>query len=506
MGKKHDHLGLPPRHTPGASADSAATTPAASQPGWRGFVLGNLLGAVTGFMMRPIAAIILGFASIFLGLAWQVGPQPSIDAAHYSAFTAHVDARIVESWVALEFDPASMGTHARWRPFAKAQPCEIVEYAGDWGAPLRRAFCGNRFALNESYTLHDLDTLAPNVPFAWLRDERGFALPQLRLSPTARTWLAANAPADTFMMSDPPPETELDALQVEFDRPLEHAVAGWSTPLPAFPLALDPRHAENAMPSGYVESRRVPGPIGRWLLVLVMAGIGLLVWTEGMAVLLSGLPLRAAILAGALPLLALPWWSEHIPRALARLSPEVAEVIGDMFADFDRTGLLVATEPRRAALADGERVQWKVGDGVYAETLGRIHFTAPTVAAANANAAMAGLVDEVTTQMRAFDAQTQIALFKRLREDKVSRLQRAGFAFVPAARAALLDAQRDPGVQRAAQRFLDEWVTQPIEQPDPHNPAYRERVHILATLADVPVPEIANAVSVWVTQDASDTH
>lgn len=506
MGKKHDRLGLPSAKKPDVVADDAAATSATSQRGWRGFVLGNLFGAAAGFVVRPIAAIILGFASVFLALAWQVGPQPSIDAAHYSAFTGHADARIIESWVAIEFDPASMGTHPRWRPFANAQPCEIVEYAGEWGAPLQRAFCGNRFPFNESYTLHDLDSLAPNVPFAWMRDERGFALPQIRMSAKARTWLAATAPADTFMMSDPPPKTELEALQVEFDRPLEHAVAGWSTPLPAFPLAFDPQDAVHAMPSAYVETRRVPDPIGRWLLVLVIAGIGLLVWGEGMAVLLSGLPLPAAILAGALPLLALPWWSEQFPRAIARLSPQVAEIISDMYADFDRTGGMVATEPRRAVLADGERVQWKVGEGVYADTLGRIHFTAPSALAANADAALTRLVDEVSAQVRAFDAPAQVALFTRLRDDKVAGLRRAGFAFVPAARAALLDAQGDPDVQRAAQNFLSEWVTQPIEQPDPHNRAYRERVHILATLADVPVPEIANMVTVWVTQDAADAH
>ncbi|MEO5625391.1 MAG: hypothetical protein ABIQ70_05230, partial [Dokdonella sp.] len=109
MGKKHNRLGLPPGNKRDLGADSSAATPAETQRGWRGFVLGNLLGAATGFVMRPIAAIILGFASVFLALAWQVGPQPSIDAAHYSAFTAHADARIVASWVAIEFDPATMG-------------------------------------------------------------------------------------------------------------------------------------------------------------------------------------------------------------------------------------------------------------------------------------------------------------------------------------------------------------------------------------------------------------
>jgi hypothetical protein len=506
MAKKHEHPALSPRTKPGAATDTATTASAPTQRGWRGFVLGHLFSAAAGFLLRPIAAITLGFASVFLGLAWQVGPQPMLDAAHYSTFTAHANARIVESWVALEFDPATMGTHVHWRAFAQAQPCAIVEFAGEWDSASRRAFCGNRFAFNDAYTLHNLDTLAPNVPFAWMRDERGFAAPQIRMSSKAKAWLAANAPADTFMLSDPPPRTELAVLQVDLDRPLEYSVAGWASAVPAFPLAFDPRDPAGAMPSAYVQTRTAPQPIGRWLLVLIIASIGLFVWTEGMAVLLSGLPLPVAILAGALPLLALPWWSEHFPRALARLDPRVAELISDMFTDFDKTGRMIATEPRRAVLVDGERVQWKVGDGVYADTLGRIHFVAPTAVIPNADTALTSLVDVVTVQTRAFDAPAQLALFTRLHDDKVAGLRRAGLAFVPAAKTALLDTQGDAQVQRAAQRFLTEWVTQPIEEPDPHDPAYRERVHLFATLADVPVPEIANSVTSWATQDAAGTH
>lgn len=507
MGRKHEQRGLPPRDpSVGSRASAAASgTSAASTQAWRGFVLGNLLGTVAGSFLRPIIALMLGFASVFLALAWQEGPQVALDAAHYSKFSARADGRIVDSWLALEFDPAQLGAHRNWRAFAQAQPCAIVEYAGDWGQPAQRAFCGNRFPFNDSYTLHDLDTLAPKVPFAWMRDARGFAVPQIRLGAKAQAWLAANAPADTFMMSKPPPKTELAALQVEFDRPLEYATTSWASAAPAFPLAFDPQDPAAAMPAGFVATRLQPTPAGRWLLVLVIACIGLMVWVEGMAVMLSGLPLYAAILAGALPLLALPWWSEQFPKALARLSPQVAEVIADMFADFDRTGRMLASSPQGAALAEGARLQWQVGGGTYVDTLGRIRFVAPAAPFADANAALAGFVDIVTAQVRELDANAQVALFERLHDDKVAGLRRAGLAFVPAAKAALLDAQA-PAVQRAAQRFLGEWVTQPIEEPDARDPAYRERVHLLASLADVPVPEIANMVSGWANEDAGGTH
>ena len=60
--------------------------------------------------MRPIYGMIAGFpllfGGIFLVIAWQVGPQPMMDAARYKAFTAVTDGRIVESCLAMEFDPA----------------------------------------------------------------------------------------------------------------------------------------------------------------------------------------------------------------------------------------------------------------------------------------------------------------------------------------------------------------------------------------------------------------
>jgi len=65
---------------------------------------------------------------------------------------------------------------------------------------------------------------------------------------------------------------------------------------------------------------------------------------------------------------------------------------------------------------------------------------------------------------------------------------------VPTARQALIAADTDPAVRRAARAFLLEWTTSPTEQADPHLPAYDERVAVWRSLADVPVPEIANMV------------
>lgn len=67
--------------------------------------------------LRPflgmIAGLLLGIGGIFLAVAWQVRPKSLFDSAGYKTFTAHTIRRIVESWLAIEFDPADMGQKRR---------------------------------------------------------------------------------------------------------------------------------------------------------------------------------------------------------------------------------------------------------------------------------------------------------------------------------------------------------------------------------------------------------
>ena len=94
------------------------------------FVLGNRLG----WAMTLAAAMILAAAGLFLTLAWQIGPQVLIRHIQYAKLTGHADARIIESWLALDVDLASIRHADYWRASALAAPCMIVELAGDWGA------------------------------------------------------------------------------------------------------------------------------------------------------------------------------------------------------------------------------------------------------------------------------------------------------------------------------------------------------------------------------------
>ena len=209
-------------------------------------------GSVAQFLVSPFIGMIAGsfllFGGIFLDVAWLVGPQPLIDSRYYATFTGKVRGRIVEGWAALEFDPADMGQKRRWHAFGKIAACAVVEYEGDWEAPMRRAFCGNRFTFSDDFHLYDWSTLAPGIPFAFPRDASGFMRQEIRMSRTAFDWLAANPPHSTFALSKPPPTTALGALKEQFDRPQEVAVASWAAPIPAFPLAFDPRRAASRCP------------------------------------------------------------------------------------------------------------------------------------------------------------------------------------------------------------------------------------------------------------------
>ena len=477
---------------PSERAGRAPETPPRNR--WYGFLLQQAAGYAVSPLIRFAAALPLGLAIVLLSAGWLVAPQRLVDAHRFRTYTAGAQGHIVDSWLALEFDPVAQGDRGNWAGPARATHCAVVAYDGDWGAPQQRAFCGNRLNVHGEETLPwlvDDATMAPGVPFAMPRDERGFAVPQVRIGTAEATWLKAHPPFSGFDARVS--HTAWDALQRRLDRPLDHALAGWGTPMPAFPLALDPQAPGEAMPAAFVAVRRSIGKPGALPAALLLLGAGLWLWLRGMRVLMAGLPRTAVLFAAWLPLLMLPWWGERMPRALARVQPQVAEVIGDMLADLDVTGRLVASTPAAAQLAHGgERLVWRVGEGAYADTIGRFTFAVPSSRPVDADAALRDLVEAVSTQMRAFDPAQRAALFDRLAADKKADRYGAALLFLPAAREAAFDPGHDSAEARSAYRFLDAWVTAPTEDPRPGDLAFVERVHLWRGLVDAPEPSIAN--------------
>lgn len=477
------------------SPKAAAPAPPPASPaspiarGLRGLVLGQVIGATFGRFLKLIAAIVLGAAGVFLTVAWQTGPERMVNAARDRKLTARADGRIVESWLAVELDPKAMGRKTRWRAFAKASPCAVVEFGGDWGAPRRRAFCGNQFKFHDDYTLYDLREMAPKIPFAWARDESGFILPEIRISPAAREWLTSH-PAQWLLPNDPPAATAMEGLRQQLDRPVDAAIAGWSAS-DAFPLALDPKHPEAAMPAGVLQTRLSPN----WIVCFMIAIPGLLLWYEGMAMLFGDLPRYVGYALVALGLVALPWWAEAFPRYLRYLNRDFAGVIEDMFGDIDRLGRLVASSPADATLAGGERLVWNAKTGFYADTFGQFQYSRPG-SALKPDDAVVALASAITDQVRTLPETERVELFRRLERDKTKELRRAGVVFLPAAREAILggaDGAEDSGdqVRKAAADFLHAWFTQPMELMNPRDPGHAGVIKMYAVLADLPIPSIA---------------
>ena len=441
--------------------------------------------------IRFVAATFLAIASFALVMSWHSGPQRMIYAHGAQKFTGHKDARIVESWVAVAFDPGAMGTSKHWRGFAKSSACVIVEYDGEWGS-VQRGFCGPRYGFIEKTTLHDLREMSPGVPFDYARDANGFSVPELRMNAAGLAYLkaqpATRASGGTL--------SALDEMRHLLDRPVDAAILSWSNPPPAFPLAFDPEHPAETWPAGHIESRRAVEPI--WLPAIPATVIGLVFWFLGMHLLFMGLPAAARWVLAALPLLAVPWWAQELPHALRHIHGDIAATVAETLGDITASGSMEAFDAPQTRLRDGARVSFGVGDGVYRETMGRLRFSPPAPPPATADAALAALVASATQQVRAMGGPERAALFERLWRDKKDQLPYAGLVFLRSAKEALLDPRGRADVQSAARGFLGEWVTSPVLKPVPEEPAFEQRLALLRSLTDIPVTVIAYPASLAV--------
>lgn len=430
--------------------------------------------------MTLLAAIVLGAAALFLATAWTFGPQIIRNRSEYALFTASADARIVDSWIALDLDQSRIRSSEFWRASAKASPCAIVEVAaasGDWDTGRRRAFCGPRLTFSTSYTLADVAELAPGVPFVWAKDDHGFAVPEIRVTADTRAWLAAH-PAHTFMHSDWPATTELDWLMLELDQPVDQAVAGWSAPPPVMRVAFDPSHPDQPLPAGLIASRVAARP--NWLAVAVLGGLGLVMWTFGFRLVpqLQGIAPVWRGFVMVLPLLTLPTWIDTFPEFLAPMSASWTAVVSDMLGDINPLDRVQATEPNQAALVNDVRIRWIASAGVYADTFGRMAPERPA-GALDANAALLALSDRIRDRMREQEPAQRANVFAALVRDARRDLKAAGIVFLAAARerSAGTNAGSEGGDARVARLFLDQWAS---ETADPHSPAFSAKQRLIA--------------------------
>ena len=430
-------------------------------PGVRAALFGQAVGFALSPLVRLYAAPLLLAGTVMLTVAWIHGPQAWIEAAQLRHYSVRLDGTLAESWIALDFDAADIGDSLYWQRVAKARPCMVVNAAGDWGAPVQRAFCGDPFGFDETAAAL-LDELMPGVPFAWRRDAHGIALPELRVGDGARGWFATKPADPSGLPSFDPPRTAFNALRLRIDRSLlDRAIEGWLHPAPVIRLALDPAHPDAVLPAAYVDAGSRANP---WLAPVAVC-FGLWAWWRGIALLTMGLPRAPRWFAAITPLLLLPWWAAHVPAMVARVSPQLAPIAAELLGDLTRSVSLQASAPSRALRADGTRLVFALEQGEYARTLGYAMPSPPPRPPLDANAALQAIADGVATRVRAFDARTRADLFARLRGDAQTERRDVGIVFLPAAREAMLDAEADPAVAVAAHDFLTAWLLQPPPKP-----------------------------------------
>lgn len=435
-------------------------------PGWlrdllKSSYFARLTDSLGNWVLAPVIGLIAGalllFGGLFLGLAWQFGVQPIVDAHRYAPYTASAQGRIVESWAAIEFDPAELPRDKLyWQAVSHVSRCVRVEYAtGPNATLLQRGYCGMRLGFSADFRLHDWsEVLQEGIPFTFARDASGFEVQEVRIDKRTLDWISTHPPNDTFMLSTPAPETALAALREQFNWPVEIAALSWTTAVPSFPLRHDPIHPELAMPERVVVDSSRWSPWG--LLIAVILGVpGFRIWRVGIGMFLEGkVPPRVIWIITLGSMIGLPWWSHAMPTLLRHVNANWAAISQGMIDDVTRTTRVIAAAPGELPLEHGERLLWRMGEGEYAQTFGRIQFRQPTPMPRTPEAVLAALREQATTQVRAMPAAEQAVLFRTLSENASNDRKRDLDVFTHAAEAIERDAGGDAAAQAAARHFL----------------------------------------------------
>jgi hypothetical protein len=494
--RRRNHASSAPPEAPGEQAPGDEAPHEAPR-----FPLYRWLHAGLGRMNAKVGVMMVAVGGLALAVAWNAGPQKALDGRQFAKLTSRAPAQIVERWLAVELDPSEIEKGATWYRTAKVSPCVVVEYTTEWADAAQRAFCGRRLTVAEWLAPHRVTEVTPGVPFSWQRDERGFIVPELRMSAEARQWLVAHKPSAAAVAVDPHALDELSALRLSMEHPVDGAIAGWSTAADGFELALDPAHPLQSWPARFVaDQERQP----RWAMAAIGVLIGLMFWITGMRLFTARMSRGYAWFIAVAPLLALPWWGTHFGYALRPLNASFVPVIAGLMDTVGAQDRLVASAPGEATLARGDRLSWPVDADAYAVTFEAFMLRTPEPRPADANAALLALNDAVALQTRSFDAGKQVQLFERLAQDKRDGQSRGGHAFLRAARQALVDPSRPPSVREAARRFLEAWVTQPVEDPFPGQIAFESRLTLLRELRSIPAPNDIAVPAGWIVSRAEE--
>lgn len=469
----------------------------------------TLLSAPAARGRRLGGALLLVAGVLLLLNGWNADRGAAAAERFVARLTARADARVVARlWqiepVALDESaatPPRRQAHARLGvrlelnlDSGRAAAVELRatdEAAGvdgwPWGGPLPLE---RELGLSPADPVTGLPRLEIVAPPAWLAT--------LRERP-ARAW-----PLTAVGGGSPPVAgSELEALCLELDRPLEALARLWMRPEGNRPIRLhvDPRDPATALPGVSLGSGWAQRFL--WSTSLLIAGVGF-----GAASIFAGLRrlvprfgwgLRVAVTVALA--LATPLWAPRVDEGLGASGPlhTLAQLAGGP-ASWSARGPVRLATPEELA---GERWVVDFPHSRYAAALAPFHFVRPLAVARTTGAAWREVVDQIAEQTRALDETALVALLGELAGELAGNGREVAPAFLAVAGDLAGDPARSDEVRAAARQMLV-LALDPANAPRPGEFAGREKLAAVAALAAHADPEIAAAaLAVRVAADAT---
>lgn len=466
------------------------------EPFWRHAA--RMVGGLVIGRLRVLHALIpLTFGGILLAGAWDWGAAAWRQRDDLATLTGRGEARVEASWWRIDFDPALLGDDGtNWRDLSLRTLCSRFRFApGSDGGPVSVACRTFRGLADGSSLLH---ASTPELPVRWI-DAAGRPRLDLRLTERAESWLAARpalwwplVPQDEEVRNRHRPGSELDALLIEADAPVDLLLLAWD-PGAARPveMAFDPAQPSRAVPVAALET--AAGEDVSFVPFLALGG-GLM-WLTGCWIFTFGARawVRAAVVAGSL--LLLPWWGTHLQHVLGFfwapagglfvfLGPEMVGVPSTV-----HIGEAAGGDWVEGPLADRER-PLTFATSRYADVLAALaDDLPPPPPGAPADLVLGGAVAAVTGRVLALPDGRLAELLAALDEHGRLDAHRADLLFLEAVHRLSLDPSR-PALAGAATLVLSGMAS--AYPPDPDQLAATERRRLWQLLVDHPEPIVHN--------------
>lgn len=423
-------------------------------------VAATALAAFVAWRMRAGALVMLAIGGALLGMAWKGASQWRGYERMVASLTGRANGVVEQSY--WELHPLPDARRIGWWLETQAELHAVVGFTTADGRRVRVAYRSPQRVDLARWAPGPDAKLTPALGLPWL-DAGGLPRAELRFTADDYAWLndttAGSWPLNYWWGPDaekPKPGTEMEALWIHLDRPLDLLARGWAAPSrPIVEMAYDPERPEQALPLP-LPARDATRTANDVLTFAFLAVIGGLFWLTGCFALWKVTPWWAVVAVLALPLL-LPFWSHGFERAMGWLSPrETTAFFADLATsvDYARAHELLVPLVPSADEASLRSAIWSYRDSHFAPILAGFTLRRPEPPPADADAAWAAISTQLANQAAALDEDQQRHLLMALMEE--ARFDRVGLGhgFVEAARRMALDTSRSDNLHEWANAYL----------------------------------------------------